>query len=548
MSQPPRSPSDRFPPNDQSGVLDAAAAAEASGKLADAARLYRQALAEKQPRRKFLLNRLARVLLQMRQFDEAARCLEESLELDRHQALAHLRLGVALHNIGRLDEALASYDDALAIDPKMADAHYRRGLVLFNLKRPQESLSSNESAIACAPDHAEAHCLRGRLLRREGHLPEALASFDRAIALKNDYAQAHLNRGLLLGECKRVAQALASFELALSFGANPSEVQVFKAELLLLAGKYLAGWELYEWRWRSGHRKLTPGQASIPLWNGDEPLAGKTLLIHPEVGYGDLIMFSRYVSLVEERGAAVIVEAPASLQSLLASLPCKVQVLAPEDPLPPVDFRCPIMSLPRAFKTTTRTIPARFPYLAADPDKRDQWRKKLGERRGLRIGVAWWGAKGRGVDLIAHKSRSIPLEALHPLWKFPVEFHSLQQEMSAQDAASLPGVQALADHGSALRDFSDTAALIEEMDLVISIDTSVAHLAGALGKALWVVLPFSSDYRWGLEGPTTPWYPSATLFRQASPGGWERVVAQVADALVQLIGKSGPSAHQVSEN
>ena len=344
-------------------------------------------------------------------------------------------------------------------------------------------------------------------------------ALERAIAADPGFTLAYRNRGLLLADLKRHDEALASYEEAIKLDPTDAATRMVQAELLLLVGKFSEGWHLYEWRWKTRFRSQAPESLEIPLWSGEQPLAGKTVVVRSEIGLGDFIMFVRYAKLIQELGAQVIVHAPVPLVSLFAGLGQGISVVAEGAPLPHFDLQCPIMSLPRVFGTVLDTIPAVVPYLSADEGKQRAWREVLGQPSLPRIGLVWSGRANRHIDRIPLRNRSVPLEALQPLFDLPFEFHCLQKELSTDDLKIMAGrVEA---HHDALKDFSDTAALVAEMDLIISIDTSVAHLAGALGKPLWMMLPFSCDYRWMPEGPRTPWYPTATLFRQPRGGDWD---------------------------
>jgi hypothetical protein len=250
-------------------------------------------------------------------------------------------------------------------------------------------------------------------------------------------------------------------------------------------------------------------------------------LAQAEQGFGDVIQFCRYIPMLENLGAKVLIQAPPSLLSLLATLPGNHTLIANGETVPTTDFRCPLMSLPLAFKTTLETIPSGVPYLSSDPAKRSAWRQKLGEKTKPRIGIAWSGRMSH----INDRNRSLPLRDLEPLLQLPFEFHSLQKECRRDDGLFLSSLPQVKNHQEELIDFSDTAALISEMDLVLSVDTSVAHLAGALGKPLWLLLPFLPDFRWLLNRPDSPWYPTAVLFRQTSQGDWGKVVGKVLDRL-----------------
>jgi hypothetical protein len=301
--------------------------------------------------------------------------------------------------------------------------------------------------------------------------------------------------------------------------------------LKLLLGDYEEGWELYEWRWKDWGRDFVRPFPQ-PLWLGDAPIAGKTLLIHPEQGLGDFIQCCRYIPMVEAMGAKVLVEVTAPLVPLISTLKGSFSVVRSGQPLPHFDFHCPIMSLPLAFRTTVETIPANVPYLFADPARKALWQQRLGPRTRMRVGLAWSGNPSHKNDL----NRSMPFRALAPWLALAVDFHVLQKDIRPEDAAALAQFPNVQVHSAELGDFADTAALADEMDLVISVDTSVAHLAGALGRPLWVLLPFNPDYRWFLDRSDSPWYPSATLFRQPALGDWDSVVAAVEAQLHNAAG------------
>jgi hypothetical protein len=266
---------------------------------------------------------------------------------------------------------------------------------------------------------------------------------------------------------------------------------------------------------------------------GEPSIGGRTLLVHAEAGMGDTIQFCRYLPMVEATGARIVFEVQSALVALVSTLECRLTLVHGGQELPHFDAHCPLMSLPLAFRTEVATIPAAVPYLYADEHKRRQWRDRLGEKRGLRVGLVWAGNPEHGND----QNRSVALKALGPLLDLPVEFHSLQREYRDGDEAWL-GRQAplIRDHRQELNDFSDTAALAAELDLVISVDTSVAHLAGALGRPVWILLPFVPDWRWLIERTDSPWYPSATLFRQSRLGDWDSVIGKVRGELAKLTG------------
>ncbi len=300
-----------------------------------------------------------------------------------------------------------------------------------------------------------------------------------------------------------------------------------KAILLLLLGKFEEGWKLYEWRWETAYFAPIRRDFAQPLWLGDTPIEGKTILIHFEQGLGDFIQCCRYVPMLEAMGAKVMLEVTTALASLVASVSPHCKVVIKGSPLPPFDVHCPVMSLPYAMRTRLDAVPNQIPYLSADAEVMAQWQAMLGEKQQRRIGIAWSGSPTHGNDL----QRSIPLAALAPVLQLPGEFHSLQKDLRAADQAAVAGFPSLHDHRYMLHDFTDTAALIAAMDVVITVDTSVAHLAGAMGKPVWLLLPYIPDYRWMLEREDSPWYPTMRIFRQPARGDWASVVSQVVTAL-----------------
>ena len=499
---------------------------------------------------------------------EAATLLAEACVANPNDASAHNNLGGVQHALKRPADALASYERALALNPNLPEAWNNRGVALRDLKRPEEALSSCERALALKPDYAdaqsncgnalhdlrrldealgaydraiqikpgyaEAHSNRGTALCDLGRLDEALAGFEDAIRLKPDYADAYIYRGDALREMRRTNEALQSYNTAIAASPDRAEAYLKKAELLLLTGDYRQGWDLYEWRWKTQFRSPDRRFHDFPLWSGEESLAGKNIVIHPEVGFGDFIMFARYTRRLQELGARVVIYAPPALAELFSTLRGNVLIVEEGNVLPHIDLHCPIMSLPRAFKTTLDTIPAEFPYLAVPAERQSYWRRKLGAQEKPRVGLVWAGKANRNIDVSVLRNRSMPLKLLEPLRHLPLELHSLQKDVLHSDARVLAEFSEIRTYQTELHDFSDTAALIEEMDLVVTIDTSVAHLAGALGKPVWMMLPYSTDYRWGMSGDKTPWYPTATLFRQPDISDWTSIVHKVATALTDF--------------
>ena len=500
-----------------------------AGKLHEAEIIYGQVLAL-DDNHVNTLTCLGTLNLQQGHQEAGIRLIGKSLELHPDQPHAHNNLGNAFRDLNRLDEALASYDRALALRPDYAEAYNNRGIALQFLNRLDEALTSYDRALALRPDYAEAYNNRGNALIGLKRQAEALASFDQAIALKPGYAEAYYNRGNALNGLKRPAEALASFDQAIALNPGFAEAYNNKSLVKVLLGEYEEGWELYEWRWKVDEIKEFVRNFPKPLWLGKESLAGKTILLHTEQGFGDSIQMYRYVPMVEALGAKVVLEVQQPLVGLISTLKDSIRVIPRGSPLPEFDCHCPLMSLPLAFKTTVSTIPAKIPYLATDPNKQKQWQNRMGAKTKPQIGLVWSGAQIHKND----HNRSIPLDMLSPLLDLGLEFHCLQKEIRPAGRELLVKHHRIKTYENDLNDFSDTAALVAQMNLVISVDTSVAHLAGALGKPVWILLPFASDYRWFMEREDSPWYPTARLFRQPQIGDWTRVIEKVVAELKVL--------------
>ncbi len=446
------------------------------------------------------------------------------------QALEHYNRGVALQESARLDEALAAYETAIALKPDLVEAHNNRGNVLAGLNRRDEALASYGRAIVLRPDFAEAHDNRGVTLYELGRYDEALASHERALTLKPDRPAALNNRANALHALKRHDEALASYGRAIALDPDYAEARWNEGLARLRLGDFRGGWSKYEWGWKTGHRGMERRFAQ-PRWTGAEPLAGKTLLLHAEQGLGDAIQFARYAPLAAAAGARIVIEAHPSLAALLSGIPNVNAVVNRGRPLPAFDLHCPLLSLPLAFGTGLDTIPARVPYLDAPEARRARWKARLPRAERMRVGLVWSGRDR------PDPGRSMALAQLAPLLDLPgVQFVSLQKDVRDSDEAALRARPGLLHLGQALADFADTAAVVEQLDLVISIDTAAAHLAGALGKPVWILLPFLADWRWLLDRDDSPWYPTARLFRQDGPQRWDAVVARVRDALAGLGG------------
>jgi tetratricopeptide (TPR) repeat protein len=394
-----------------------------------------------------------------------------------------------------------------------------------DLDRYEEAVESCDRALALRPNYPEALANRSAALHKLGRPAEGLASADAALAVRPD-PEALANRGLALWQLGRLDEALAATDLALAQRPDHPLIRFNRAQIALVRGLYAESWRDLECRWQVMRHKR-PLDFKQPQWRG-EPLAGRTLLLLAEQGFGDTILLSRYVPLAAQCGGVVILEAPAALVPLLEGLPGVARVVACGYPLPPFDLYCPLLSLPLAFGTTLETIPGQHAYLHADPARIARWAPRFAGVPGPRVGLVWSGNLTPYVD----PRRSMRLATVRPLLRAGVTLYALQKDLPEAEQAELAAVPELVNLGAEVADWADTAAVIAELDLVITIDTGIANLAGAMGKPTWVMLRWMADWRWMVEGrDDSPWYSSARLFRQSEPGDWAGVVERVRVAL-----------------
>jgi tetratricopeptide (TPR) repeat protein len=455
-----------------------------------------------------ILNHHANALLSLGRTDEALAGFRRVLSQAPHHLEARNNSGIALAKLGAAEQAIAEFDHALSVAPGHPAAHYNRGRALIDLGRYADAVAANDSALKAAPEHTGAWLNRGRALSQLNRLDEAIASYGNVTALHKDHADAHFNEALAL----------------------------------LTLGDYRQGFEKYEWRWRRTGMPPQPSRGR-PLWLGEYPVARKTVLVHTEQGLGDTIQFARYVPLLIEDGADVLLEVQPELTALMARLPGGPKIIARGETPPRFDVHCPLGSLPLAFKTEPDTVPAQVPYLSADEAHLAKWSARLGALDRPRIAIAWSGNASHVND----RNRSVPFARLAPLFRplnpppvaeegrVGARFVSLQRDVRSEDAALLARETRVTHVGGELENFADTAAVIALADLVIAVDTAVAHLAGAMGRPVWVLIPFAPDWRWTLEGDATPWYPTARLFRQTSLGDWDGVIARIGAELARLM-------------
>lgn len=469
---------------------------------------------------------------------EAARLYRNALALAPDHAEAWFNLGNSLEAAGNHGEAVQAYREAIRCKPQYAKAWIN----LANVQRETGEFGEAEvclrQVLQWAPGHVTARNNLGNLLRETGKLAESLEHLSAALATDKDNYRAWNNYGSALREAGRLREAIEAYREALRLKPDHAEAHLNLSMALLAAGEYAEGWREYEWRWQ-GARENQGYNRNFPQsqWQG-QPLHGETILLHAEQGLGDALQFIRYAPLVAKRGGRVVVECQPGLLALFARIPGIDKVIERGDALPDFSWHCPLMSLPHAFGTTLETVPAGIPYLAPDVGKVAEWKRFFNAGSNLRVGLVWAG-NPRLHDPVSHqidRRRSLHLSQLAPILATPAtDFFSLQKgEPQAQLAQA---DFSLVDLGVRLHDFDDTAALVSLLDLVITVDTSVAHLAGALGRSVWMLSRYDACWRWGAQGETTPWYPSMKIYRQAGYGDWTEPLAAMSRDLQVLAGR-----------
>ena len=470
------------------------------GRLADAAAGFRDALSH-QPNYPEALDNLGTVLKEQGQPDQAMSCYRAAIDLRPHYPEAHNNLGTALLELGQPEQAACCYRNALHLKPDYPEAHCNLGIALWEQGQPEAAIPHYRDALASRPDYTDATLNLGVALKDLGRLDEAVTCFRKVLALEPDHPEAHCDLGLAL----------------------------------LAQGEMAEGWGEHEWRWRTPQMRAARRDFAQPQWRG-EPADGRTLLIHAEQGFGDTLQFCRYAPLAAACGARVIMEVQPPLVRLLRGLPGVDLIVARGETMPPFDLHCPMLSLPLALGTTLNSIPAAASYLCADPAQVAAWHSRLGTpaAREPRIGLAWAGNPrdhSRGLAAVDGR-RSMAPERLAPLFEVPgPRFFSLQK-----GGPEAPAHFPLTNFMDEMRDFADTAALIENLDLVISVDTAVAHLASVLGKPVWLLDRFDACWRWLAGRRDSPWYPGLRIYRQPRPGDWDPALAEVVDDLRGLAG------------
>jgi tetratricopeptide (TPR) repeat protein len=505
-----------------------------NGQMGEAYRLIAAALKVNARAPEAWLN-FANVLHALKRDGEALDALDRALALRPDDANALENRGSALLTLGRPPEALASFDGALARDARRPGALIGRGSARAALGQLNEALADFDAALMLAPGHPSALYNRGNALFALGRYAPALAAFDAAHKAAPQHPQALNNRGRALQALDRHREAVESFDKALALQKDYADAHFNRALSLLTLGDLERGFAEYEWRWRRSGMADTRRNYRGALWLGEYPLGGKTILLHAEQGLGDTVQFARYVPLLARAGAKVVLEVQPVLKVLFAALPAAAAVHARGEALPSYDVHCPLGSLPLACKTAPDTVPRDIPYLKADEARIAKWRRALEALPGKRVAIAWAGNPAHAND----RNRSLAPELFEPLLALDgVSFVSLQPDLRERDREWLarhPQVRAL---GNELADFADSAALLSLCDLTLAVDTALVHLAGALARPCWVLLPFAPDWRWVSPAGTSPWYPQARLFRQAALGDWTSVIANVCEALARFVAET----------
>ncbi len=501
-------------------------------------------------------------LNQLERWQDALRYFEKAIDLDDKFINAYFSQGVAYFQLGLMSQACDSFRHLLAIQSDYVEAYryflealiqtkqwqqaldfseqlfelqgetaenlWQQARILKELKRSDEALIKIDKAIKLAPELRAIHAIRGLILMSLNNPQEAIISLQIALEDQPNDVESHSNLGLCLQELQQLDEAISCFDRAIALSPEHADINWNKSLAVLLRGDFLLGWQLFEWR-----RKLAYNphpSFDQPLWLGDASLQDKTILIYCEQGLGDTLQFCRYVPMLANLGAKVIFAVPTALLRLMAQLP-QVYLLACEgQSVPLFDYHCPLMSLPLAFKTTLDSIPSSPAYLTSYSNEKQAWSQRLGVKLAPRIGLVWSGRPEHGNDM----NRSIRLAQLLPLLVEGADYISLQKEIRDNDQSALQHSQ-IKDFSQELNDFVDTAALCDCLDLIISVDTSVAHLAAAMGKPTWLLLPYTPDYRWLLGRDDSPWYPSIKLYRQQQHNDWHQAFSRLQTDLTAFI-------------
>lgn len=427
--------------------------------------------------------------------------------------------------------AIESYQDLIKINPSSAQALNNLGILFQKSRQTKKALMCIKQALDINPNYSPAFSSRALIFKELGLYSKAINAYKKSLELNPEDPVTQNNLAILFSELGEDGEAINFFNKSIEISKNYANAYFNKAEHLLKMGNYSEGWDLYEWRWKTRFRKKKPATKYAEL-NLNSDLNGKEILVYGEGGFGDILMFGRYLNKLNEFNAKITVMLPKELlrtfrDSFKNNQFCELETTPP----PQADFQCSMMSFPKIFGTSLHTIPSTMPYVSINSELQNSWNKVIGQSSSIKIGIVWSGNNQRNIDKNPLRSRSIPISLFAPLFNLPLEFHALQKELTEDDVNFLISHPNIKTHQTEIEDFSDTGAIISQMDLIISIDTSIAHLAGALGKPLWVLVPEAHDYRWVTVKERNLWYSTATIFRKDRFSNWENIILQVIEKL-----------------
>lgn len=486
-----------------------------------------------------IIRNLANIYSLQQRHREAVDTCRKALELAPNNHEVWNNLGIVLQKLNDFQGAVAAFEQSIRLKPDYADAYINMAPALQQLGRFDEAIAASERAIALDPTQINAHTNLASVLQRLNRIDDTIAACERAIATNPTQPDTYTNLGRALLGLNRLDEAIAAFSQARKI--DPSNASARKNESMarLRKGELRAGFELYESRWEEAEFIAQKRELACTWWRGDQSLKGRSILLHAEQGLGDTIQFARYASILAEQGASVILEAPVPLFELMSDLPGPAQIFRRGEPIPATDFHCPLLSLPFAMRTDLDSVPAKIPYLRPRTPQIARWQAETAGLTGLKVGIVWSGNPNHKND----HNRSLPFTLFQKIFACRgASFVVLQKDIRADEQPFLTACPNLHNWSADFGDFAQTAGLIQQLDLIVSVDTSIAHLAGAMGKPTWILLPFAPDWRWMGNSDRNPWYPCMKLFRQPQIGDWDTVLTQVSTELTKLGSAQPPSS------
>jgi tetratricopeptide (TPR) repeat protein len=472
------------------------------------------------------------VAMKLKNYDIAIDYYQRSLKLKPDQPESHLSIGLCFYEQKNYERAINFYQSAIRVQPTFALSYFNLGNVFADIDRHSEAIIEYKKVVKLDQDFKDVYLNMGNSYVALHDYENAIVAYLKSVEMENEKKKPLINLGNAFGNIRQFDKAEAAYDQAIALDPDFADAYFSKSFLYLLNKKYIEGFQLYEWRWKIEKPTSTIRDFNKPLWLGQDDIQGRSILLHAEQGLGDTIHFCRYIKAVKTLGFKTICEVQPPLYDLMRDLEGVDEVVCAGSQLPDFDYHCPLGSLPLAFKTDLNSIPADTPYLHVDEEKRTKWKNILGPKVKLRIGLVWSGNKVH----INDRNRSIPLQTLVSQLPDGIDYISLQKEIRESDRSALEASR-IRFLGDQIEDFSDTAALCDLVDLVISVDTSVAHLSGALGKATWIFLPFAPDWRWLLDHDDSPWYPTVRLYRQDQARDWSVVLNRAAEDILKLKAK-----------